>query len=116
MLVRRIAAEDKDAFTRLYDALLPEVSETIRGRLANASRADEIAAATFVEAWQEADLHTGPGTDVAAWIRGIAERRATEPDDPRRGAHPARSRHGAGVALGALLGRRPPRRAAGRRR
>ena len=28
--------------------------------------ADEVTAATFLEAWQSADLHTAPGTDVAA--------------------------------------------------
>lgn len=78
-LLRRVAADDRYAFTRLYDALLPQVTATARDRLAKAGPIVEIIAATFVEAWHCADQHTGPGSDVAGWINGIAARRAGEP-------------------------------------
>jgi DNA-directed RNA polymerase specialized sigma24 family protein len=79
MLLRRAAADDRDAFTRLYDALLPQVTATARARLAKAGPILEVIAATFVEAWHCADQHTEHGTDVAGWINGIAARRAGEP-------------------------------------
>jgi hypothetical protein len=116
MLIRRVASDDRDAFTRLYDALVPDVTATVRALLKDNARAGEITAATFLEAWQSADLHTAPGTDVAAWIHDIAARRAAEPDDPRRGSHPSTSGRPAGIALGALLDRSAPSRRQGTRR
>jgi len=117
MLVRRMAANDRDAFTRLYDALLPEVAATVRPLRADPALADEVIAATFVEAWQSADLHTAPGTDVATWIDGIAARRGGESDDSRTRSHPSNSGYPPGTELEALLDIRPPgRRAATRRR
>jgi RNA polymerase sigma-70 factor (ECF subfamily) len=117
MLVRRMASnDDRDAFTRLYDALLPDVTAIVGPLRRDPAQADEIIAATFMEVWQSADLHTKPGTDVAGWIDEIAVRRATEPDDPRRMSHPSASGHPQGAALEVLLEGRSPRRHAPMRR
>jgi DNA-directed RNA polymerase specialized sigma24 family protein len=116
MLLRRVAAADQAAFARLYLALEPEVAETVHRQLGGGGdQAGEIAAATFLEAWQYADLHTSPGTDVAGWITGIAARRAGEQHDPRTRSHPSRSGHSAEVALAALLDHQPVRRSPFRR-
>ena len=115
MLVRRMASNDRDAFTRLYDALLPDVTAIVRPLQQDPGRRDEVVAATFVEAWQSADLYTKPGTDVAAWIDGIAARRAAESDDPE--SYPSNAVYPPGTELGALLETRPSgRRPSARRR
>jgi RNA polymerase sigma-70 factor (ECF subfamily) len=110
MLVRRMASNDRDAFTRLYDALLPDVTAIVRPRRDDPADADDVIAATFVEAWQSADLHTKPGTDVAAWIDEIAQRRADEPDDLCGTSYPSSSDYPPGTELGALLEDRSPGR------
>jgi RNA polymerase sigma-70 factor (ECF subfamily) len=117
MLLRRVAAADQAAFARLYVALEPDVAAVVYRQLGDCERAEEVAAATFLEAWQCADLHTAPGTDVAGWITGIAARRAGEQDDPRTRSHPSRSdrQHSSGMTLEALLDHRPVRRSPFRR-
>lgn len=116
MLLRRTAADDLDAFTRLYDALLPGVVSTVCDLLDDTERIEEVTAATFLEVWQSAEEHTADGTDVAGWVTGIAERRAAEPDDPRALSHPSQGARPSGQTLGTLLGRRAgPRRVRPRR-
>jgi hypothetical protein len=115
MLLRRVAAADQVAFTRLHIALAPEVTAIVHERLGDGVRADEVAAATFLEAWQSAELHTAPGTDVAGWITGIAARRAGEQDDPRTKSHPSHLGYSPEEALAALLGLRAARRSPFRR-
>lgn len=115
MLLRRVAAADQAAFARLHIALAPEVTAIVRGQLGDAERAEEVAAATFLEAWQAADLHTAPGTDVAGWIIGIAARRAGEQDAPRTRSHPSGRDFTSAVTLDALLRHRPARRTPFRR-
>jgi len=115
MLLRRSAADDRDAFTRLYHALAPDVYAIVHASLDD-DRAGEVAAATFLEAWHSADLHTAPGTDVAGWITGIAARRAEEQDDPRTRAHPSNhTSYSPGETLAGLLQRRSMRRSPFRR-
>lgn len=114
MLLRRSAAADRDAFTRLYHALAPDVHATVREVL-DGDRAGEVTAAAFLEAWHSADLHTAPGTDVAGWIIGIAARRAEEQGDPRSATHPSHDAHSHGETLAGLLQRRSMRRSPFRR-
>ena len=114
MLLRRSAAADRNAFTRLYHALAPNVNATVCEVL-DGDRAGEVAAATFLEAWQSADLHTAPGTDVAEWIIGIATRRAEEQDDPRTRSQPSHHSYSPGETLEALLQHRSVRRSPFRR-
>jgi RNA polymerase sigma-70 factor (ECF subfamily) len=115
MLLRRVAAGDQAAFARLHLAVEPEVTATVHRLLGAGDRADEVTAAAFLEAWQCADLHTAPGTDVTGWIVGIAARRAGEQDDPRTRSHPSGQDHSAGVVLAELLDHRPARRSPFRR-
>jgi DNA-directed RNA polymerase specialized sigma24 family protein len=115
MLLRRVAVADQVAFARLHQALETDVATIVHEQLGDDHRAGEVVAATFLEAWQNADLHTASGTDVAGWITGIAERRAGEQDDPRTRSHPSQQGYSAGVALEALLERRPARRSPFRR-
>ena len=113
MLLRRTAADDLDAFTRLYEALLPGVVARVCDALDDAERIEEVTAATFLEVWQSAEEHTAAGTDVAGWITGIAARRAAEPDDPRahsHPSHPSQDERPSGQTLGTLLGRRAVQR------
>ena len=106
-LVRRTAEHDRRAFTRLYDALAPMVRTAVDDIVADRVRADAVTSAAFVEAWQSAQQHTARGTDVAAWIHGLAVRRAEAPpaaDETLPGAAPGRS------TLAQLLQRTRPRR------
>lgn len=114
-LLRRVAAADQAAFGRLYIALAPEVATIVHERIGDGDRAVEVVAATFLEAWQTADLHTAPGTDVAGWITGIAARRAGEQDDPRTRSHPSQQDYSPVLTLDALLDHRPVRRSPFRR-
>lgn len=88
MLVRRVASDDRAAFTRLYDALLPQVSATVRSVVKDPERAAAVTSAAFVEAWLSADAHTALGTDIAAWITSIATRLAGE-STPALTPHPS---------------------------
>jgi DNA-directed RNA polymerase specialized sigma24 family protein len=114
-LLRRVSAGDQIAFGRLYLALEPDVTTVVQEQVGDDREAGEITAATFLEAWQSADLHTAPGTDVAGWITGIAARRAGEQHDPRTRSHPSRHDYSPGVALAALLEHPPARRSPFRR-
>jgi hypothetical protein len=97
-LVRCTAALDREAFTRLHDALAPAVTATVGELTDDPVRADAITSATFVTVWQTAIANTAAGTNVTAWVIDIAVRLAAEPADP-----PAGSR----TALKALLSRGP---------
>ncbi|MET8150485.1 hypothetical protein ACIBSW_09430 [Actinoplanes sp. NPDC049668] len=118
MLLRRSAADDRDAFTRLYHALSPDVHAIVHATLGD-DRVNEVAAATFLEAWHSADLHTAPGTDVAGWIIGIAARRAEEQDQPAGPgvgmSHPSHASCSPREVLAGLLKRRTMRRSPFRR-
>jgi DNA-directed RNA polymerase specialized sigma24 family protein len=114
-LLRRVATADQVAFTRLHIALAPDVAAIVHERLGDGERADEVTAATFLEAWQSADLHTAPGTDVAGWITGIAARRAGEQEDPRTRSHPSHLGYSPEETLAALLGLKAGRRSPFRR-
>jgi hypothetical protein len=96
-LVRCTAALDRQAFTRLYDALKPVVTATVGELADDPAQADAITSATFVMVWQTAIGNTASGTDVAAWVTDIAVNLTAEPVDTA----------GPGVALKALLSRGP---------
>jgi hypothetical protein len=83
-LVVRVAAGDRLAFAKLHAAT---------------SGAAQAGPDTFVEVWWMARFHCESGTDVAAWITGIARRRGGE----RLGVEEGRR---AEVAFGELLDRR----------
>jgi hypothetical protein len=78
-LLRGCAVKDRRAFTRLYDALSPAVTAAVRDIVTDRVQADAVTSAAFLEAWHSAQLHTGGGTDVAAWIEDLAVRRAGAP-------------------------------------
>jgi DNA-directed RNA polymerase specialized sigma24 family protein len=77
-LVRHVAAADRQDFARLYQALAPVIRADLRAALPDPAESAAITSATFVEVWWLARFHTAPGTDVSAWITGIAIRRAGE--------------------------------------
>ena len=116
MLVRRVAMADQAAFARLHRALEPAVTAVVHRLLGDGPRADEVSAATFLEVWQCADLHTAPETDVTGWVVGIAARRAGEQHDPRTRSHPSGQDDSAEAALAELLNQRSARRNPFRRR
>jgi hypothetical protein len=77
-LVRRVAQTDHGAFTDLYGTLSAAVLTEIRRTLPERVDAGAVNCATFVEVWSLAGFHCETGTDVPAWIAGIANRRASE--------------------------------------
>jgi hypothetical protein len=87
-LVRLTATKDRRAFTRLYHALVPTVTTSVRSIVSDRIRVEAVTSAAFVEAWKSAQEHTARGTDVAAWIRDVAVRRAsTAPADDELRPH-----------------------------
>jgi hypothetical protein len=108
MLVRRMAGEDRDAFVRFYDAVLPQVATLIESLQPDPVRAEEAAAATFVAAWLHAAEQAASGTGVEEWIAGIATRAAAAADNVTPSS--ATSGHPSGeLTLPMLLARRGDR-------
>jgi hypothetical protein len=55
------------------------VTATVGELMDDPARADAITSATFVVVWQTAIVNTAAGTDVTAWVTGIAVRLTAEP-------------------------------------
>jgi hypothetical protein len=77
-LRRRISGDDRNAFVELFDRLSGPLRDGLGARLADPPCAEIIITATFVEVWWLAGCHSGPETDVVAWINRIVDRRVGE--------------------------------------
>jgi hypothetical protein len=76
-LIGRVGSGDRRAFAALHDAMSVEVRTRVGPRLTDPAAAS-VTTAVFIEVWMLARFHTTPGTDVNAWVLGIADRRAGE--------------------------------------
>ena len=118
-LIRRIAADDRDAFAELFDRCADLVLHRLR-RQVDQHRIAGVLAGTFVEVWWLAGCHLDPDTDVMAWIDEIVQRRvadsrpagpsSADPASPGPGLLGESWSQGVEVELDRLLGRRhwPP--------
>ncbi|GAA2512852.1 hypothetical protein GCM10010434_068940 [Winogradskya humida] len=77
-LILRIADNNRDAFSELFDHCSGRVSSVLRRQVSDRHRIAGILAGTFVEVWWLAGSNMAPGTDVVAWIDEIVQRRVTE--------------------------------------
>ncbi|HYN93732.1 MAG TPA: hypothetical protein VES42_07765 [Pilimelia sp.] len=102
-LLRPVAAGDHHAFRTLYGVLGVELADHLRDRVADPADVGPLLAETLLEVWWLARFHEQPGTDVRAWVRGIADRRLA---DRRRALPPATDRSPAeALAVRAVLDR-----------
>ena len=84
-LLRRVTASDRTAFVTLYEALSSQVRKQALAALSSGSAADAVVAATFLQIWWLAPLHSPDDADVPAWITAIAAGRIA---DRRRNSAP----------------------------
>lgn len=77
-LTRRVTDGDPGALLELCTELGAAVRDQVRAALDAVDDISAVVSATFVEVWWLATFHRGDGTDVRAWVTGIAERRAAE--------------------------------------
>jgi DNA-directed RNA polymerase specialized sigma24 family protein len=85
-LLRRIADDDRGAFTELFYRVSGPVSSAVRRQVSDPLRVASVVAGTFVEVWWLAGCHINPETDVMAWINKIAWRRVADSRPPAKPA------------------------------
>ena len=73
-LLRRVAAESRDAFAELYRRHSPWLHARLRHRCSDPAVVADALQDTFVAVWRSAERYRGTG-DVGAWMWGIAIRR-----------------------------------------
>ena len=71
----RVARGDRAAFAELTDLLAPRVHATLADA-AGAHRADELATALLVDAWERAPRIRHRGASIAAWVLAQTQRLA----------------------------------------
>jgi DNA-directed RNA polymerase specialized sigma24 family protein len=77
-LIRRIAADDHDAFAELFHRISGPMSRRLLGHVSDPLQVAGVVAGTFVEVWWLAGGHVDPDTDVIAWIDQIVRRRVQD--------------------------------------
>lgn len=73
-LLRRVAADDRDALGVLYERHAPWLVARLSRRCADAALVDQAVQDTFLAVWRKPGGFAGRG-EVAAWIWGIGIRR-----------------------------------------
>ena len=77
-LIHRTAAEDSDAFQRLYEHTASHVFGVLRQMLGSDAQAEEVLQEVYLAVWSRAgDFHVSRGT-VMTWIITIARRKAID--------------------------------------
>jgi RNA polymerase sigma-70 factor (ECF subfamily) len=74
-LLRRIAAQENDAFTALYARYAPQLLCYLTRRLGQRALAEEVCHDTLLTIWQKA-RHYDPAIPFAPWLFGIARHKA----------------------------------------
>ena len=77
-LIARIAAGDRDAFGRFYDAFAGTALGLIRRVLRDASAAEDVLQEVFWQVWQEASRYDARRGSPAAWVLMRARARAID--------------------------------------
>ena len=73
-----VAAGDRQAFAKLYDALAPAVYGVARRVVRDPSQAEEIAQEVFVQIWRHAARFDRQRASARTWAITIAHRRAVD--------------------------------------
>ena len=77
-LITRIAAGDRDAFSRFYDLLAPTAFGLIRRVLRDPEAAAEVLQEVFWQVWREAPRYDPARGSPEAWLVTRAKTRAIE--------------------------------------
>ncbi len=78
VLLARIAAGDRTAFSTLYDEFAPRVLGLIRRLLIDHAQSEEVAQEVFLEIWQNAPRFDPNKGGASTWILTMAHRRAVD--------------------------------------
>jgi RNA polymerase sigma-70 factor (ECF subfamily) len=74
------------AFSMVYDAISSRIYGLVLRIVVDPDEAEEVARETFVEIWRRSADFDPHETDAAAWMSGVAHRRAVERVRSRTGA------------------------------
>lgn len=74
----RVAAGDREAFSEVYDALMPKVLGLARGVVRNHAMAEEVAQDVMLEVWRLAPRFDPSLASASTWAMTIAHRRAVD--------------------------------------
>lgn len=85
-MIRRVAQQDREAFSQLYEATAPKLMATVLRILKDRSWADDVMHDTYVKIWHKADQFDAELSSPITWLAAIARHGAI--DELRR--HPAR--------------------------
>lgn len=77
-LVRRIAAGDETALTRIYDQFAPTVFGVARRVLGDPAAAEDVVQEVFVSLWERPSAFDSARGTLAAWLGMLAHRRAVD--------------------------------------
>lgn len=78
VLLERVAAGDKAAFSALYDDIAPRVFGLVKRLLVDHSQSEEVTQEVFLEIWQTASRFDPKKGGAATWILTMAHRRAVD--------------------------------------
>jgi len=77
-LLRQVARGDDQAFTALYDAIVPRVYGLARRVLRDPAQAEEVAQEALVEVWRTAARFDPAKGSATSWVLTITHRRAVD--------------------------------------
>lgn len=78
VLLKRVAAGDRDAFGALYDSLAPAVHGTATRVVRSPALADEVTQEVFLAVWQQAPSFDPALGTARTWVLTLAHRRAVD--------------------------------------
>ncbi|MEU8776808.1 ECF RNA polymerase sigma factor SigK [Streptomyces sp. NPDC048606] len=93
--MHRVAQGDKEAFSRLYDALAPLVFGIVVKVVRDRAQSEEVAQEVMIDLWRRAARYRPEAGSVTTWAATIAHRRAV---DRVRSAQAATDREHASAA------------------
>jgi RNA polymerase sigma-70 factor, ECF subfamily len=99
-LLARVARGETDAFSELYDVLVPRVFGLVRRVLRNPAQSEEVTQEVMLEIWRSAGRYDRSRGSVGAWVLTMAHRRAI---DRVRSEQAAADREQAVVAASATV-------------
>jgi RNA polymerase sigma-70 factor (ECF subfamily) len=77
-LFARVARQDRDAFSELYDGLSPMVFGVALRTTTSRAIAEEVTQEVFVQVWRQADRFDPSKGSVRSWVATLAHRRAVD--------------------------------------